>query len=164
MGVACADGLYLACIFARFGQERDPAGDEDGGQWAGRGQRHHHGGESLVAGGDADHAHPGGQGTHQAAEHDGRVVAKGERVEHAGGALGAAVAGIGAGSGEGNGIEGLQGDGCFGHQRAQFPVPGMKAEGDGSSIGGAQAAVGAEDEDFRAQQLLRFPAHAGVLA
>ena len=40
----------------------------------------------------------------------------------------------------------------------------MKAESDGGSIAGAQAAVGAEDEDFRAQQFLRLPAHAGVLA
>ncbi len=134
------------------------------GRGPGGSQRHHHGGQSLVAGGDADHAHPGGQGTHQAAQHDGRIIAKGEGVEHAGGALGTAVAGVGAGAGKGNGIEGFQGDGCFGHQGAQFPVPGMKAEGDGCSIGGAQAAMGAEDEDFGAQQLLRLPTHACVLA
>ena len=89
---------------------------------------------------------------------------KGQGVEHAGGALGASVAGIGAGSGEGDGVEGFQGDGGFGYQCADFPVAGVEAEGDGGSIGGAQAAVGAEDEDFRAEQFLRFPAHAGVLA
>ncbi len=89
---------------------------------------------------------------------------KGQGVEHAGGALGASVAGIGAGSGEGDGVEGLEGDGGFGYQCAQFPVAGMEAEGDGGSVGGTQASVGAEDEDFRADELLRFPPHACVLA
>ena len=131
---------------------------------AGGGQGHHHGGEAFVAGGDADHAHAGGEGAHEAAQHDGGVVAKGEGVEHAGGALGASVAGIGAGSGEGDGVEGFQGDGGFGYECAQFPVAGVEAEGDGGSVGGAQAAVGAEDEDFFADEFLRFPAHACVLA
>ncbi len=76
---------------------------------------------------------------------------KGRRIEHAGGALGASVAGVGAGSGEGNGVERLQRDGGFGDERAEFPVAGMKAERDGGSVGSAQAAVGAEDEDFRAR-------------
>jgi hypothetical protein len=93
-----------------------------------------------------------------------RVVAKGERVEHAGGALGASVAGIGAGAGEGDGVEGFEGNGCFGYQCAQFPVTGVEAEGDGGAVCAAQASVGAEDEDFRAQQLLRLPPHACVLA
>ena len=39
----------------------------------------------------------------------------------------------------------------------------METEGDGGSVGAAQSSVGAEDEHFRSEQLLRFPAHAGVL-
>ena len=45
-----------------------------------------------------------------------------------------------------------------------FPVAGVEAEGDGGAVGGAQASVGAEDEDFRADEFLRFPSHACVLA
>ena len=164
MGITGPNGLYFACIFARLGQEGDPTGDKDGRQFARRSQRHHHRRQPFVAGRDADHAHPGGQGPHQAAQHDGRVIAKGKRIEHAGGALGAPITRIGAGAGEGNGIEGFQSDGCFGHQRAQFPVPGVKAESDGCAIRGAQAAVGAEDENFGAEQFLRLPSHTRILA
>jgi hypothetical protein len=77
-----------------------------------------------------------------------RIIAKRERVEHAGSALGPSVAGIGAGAGEGDGVEGFQGDGGFGHQRAEFPVAGVETERDGRSVGSAQSAVGAEDQDF----------------
>ena len=49
------------------------------------------------------HAAARGQRADQAAEHGGGVVAIGQAVEHAGGALRAAVAGVGAERGEGNG-------------------------------------------------------------
>ena len=42
-------------------------------------------------------------------------------------------------------------------------MAGVEAERDGGAVGGAQAAVGAEDEDFGAEECVRFPAHAGVL-
>jgi hypothetical protein len=164
MGITGPNGLYFACIFARLGQERDPARGKDGGQLARRSQRHHHRRQSFVAGRDTDHAHPGGQGSHQTAQHDGRVIAKGKGIEHAGGALGTSITRIGAGAGEGNGIQGLQSNCCFGHQRAEFPVPGVKAKSDGCAIRGAQTAVGAEDENFGTEEFLRLPSHAGILA
>ena len=43
---------------------------------------------------------PRWQRAHQPAQHHGSIVAEGQRVHHARGALGAAVAGVGAGSGE----------------------------------------------------------------
>ncbi len=164
LGVACADGLDLAGVFAVFGKQCDAAGDEDAGQRAGGGQRHHHGGEALVAGGDAEDAGAGGERAHEAAKDDGGVVAVGEGVEHAGGALGAAVAGVGAGSGEGDGVHGFEFAGGFGYEGADLPVTGVEAEGDGRAVCGAKAAVGAEDEDFGAEDAGGIPAHADVLA
>jgi len=43
-------------------------------------------------------------------------------------------------------------------------VSGVKAESNRGSVGGAQASVGAEDQNFRTEEFLRFPAHAGILA
>ena len=164
LGIAGADGLDLARVFSIFREQGDTTGDEDGGQGTGGGQGHHHGGQAFVTGGDADDPHAGGQGAHEPAQDDGGVVAVGQGVEHAGGALGASVAGVGAGSGEGDGVEGFEGDGGFGDQGAELPMAGMEAESDRGAVGGAEPSVGAEDEDFLAQELLWFPAHAGVLA
>ena len=162
--VTGADGLDFAGVFSVFGEQGDSTGNEDGRERAGRGQGHHHGGKSFVAGGDADDTHAGGERAHEAAQDDGGIVAVGQGVEHAGGALGASIAGVGAGSGEGDGVEGFEGDGGFRDQGAEFPVAGVEAESDGSAVGGAKSSMGAEDEDFLAQQLLWFPTHSGVLA
>jgi len=164
LGVARADGLDPARVFAVFGKEGDASGDKNAGQWAGGGESHHHGGESLVACGDADDSGARGEGAHESAEDDSGVVAIRERVEHADGSLGAAVAGIGAGSGEGDCVERFEFAGGFGYQQTYFPVSGVKAECDGSSVGGAEAPVGAEDEDFGAEKLGGIPSHAGILS
>ena len=161
---ACADGLDLAGVFSVFRQQCDAPGDENAWQRAGGGQRHHHRGEAFVAGGDAEDAGARGKRAHQSAQDDGGVVAVGQRVEHAGGALGAAVARVGAGSGEGDGVERFQFARGFGYQSADLPVAGVKAESDGSAVWSAEAAVGAEDEDFGAEDARGVPAHADVLA
>ena len=49
------------------------------------------------------------------------------------------------------------------HQQADFPVAGVIAERDRGAIGGADAAVGAEDEELLAAERGGIPAHAGVL-
>ena len=51
-----ADGLDFAGVFAVLGQQRDTAGNENTGIRAGRGKRHHHGWQALVAGRDAEYA------------------------------------------------------------------------------------------------------------
>ena len=53
VGVARADGLHRARVFALFRQQRDAAGHQHAGQSARPGQRHHHGGQAFVAGGHA---------------------------------------------------------------------------------------------------------------
>ena len=92
-----------------------------------------------------------------------RVVSVGQRIEHPHGALGAAVAGIGAIGGEGNGPLALQFLGRGIHQQPDFPVAGVVAQRYGSAVGGANPAVGAQDQELFAAQQSRVPAHSGVL-
>ncbi len=160
---ARADGLDFSGILSRLRQKRHASGNKNGWLLSSRRQSHHHGGQTLVAGGDADDSFAGGQRSHQAAQDNRGVVAKGERVHHAGCALGAAVAGVGAGAGEGDSMQGFQFASCFRHQETDFPVAGVETEGDGLSAVGAQAAVGAEDQKLRIEQAIRVPAHTGIL-
>ncbi len=102
---ACADGLHFGRVFARLGQQRDPAGHQHRGLRAQRRQRHHHRGQTLVACGHAHDAFARGQRAHQPSQHRCGIVAIGQRVHHACGALRAAVAGIGAGSRERRGAQ-----------------------------------------------------------
>ena len=97
-------------------------------------QRHHHGGQALIAGGNADDTFAGGQRTDETAQHDGGIVAKRQRVQHAGGALRASIAGVGAGAGKGNGAHLLQFPRRFRHQQSHFPVSRVKAESDGLPV------------------------------
>ncbi len=163
-GIAGSGGLDLAGVFTFFREQADTAGNQHGGKVAGGGEGHHHGGQSLVAGGDAQDAGAGGQRADEAAEDGGGVVAIGQRIEHAGGALGAAVAGVGAVGGEGDGAVGLELFGGGVHEQADFPVAGVVAESDGRAVGGADSAMGAEDEELLTAERGRVPAHAGVLA
>ena len=163
LGEAGADGLHLSCVLALVGQQRHSSGDHHGGQRTGRGQGHHHGGQSLVAGGHAQHALARRQGAHQAPQHHGCVVAVGQRIHHAGGALGAPVAGVGARAGKGHRVQRFQLARRLGHQQPHFKVPGVKAQRDGPAVFGAQAAVGAQDQELGIEEARRFPAHAGAL-
>ena len=139
------------------------AGHQDARQRARGGERHHHRREALVAGGHADYAAARGQGADEAAEDGGGVVAVGQRIEHPGGALRTAVAGVGAVGRKGDGAERLQLLGGGIHQQADFPVTGVVAERDRGAIGRADAAVGAQDENFLPAQRRGIPAHARVL-
>src|ERR1019366_367627 len=136
MSEAGAGGLDFAGVFTLFGEQGDAAGDQDAGQRWRAGKSHHHGGQALVAGGDADHGGRGGQRADEAAEDTGGVVAVGQRIEHAGGTLGAAVAGVGAIGGEGDGAERLQFLGGGVHEQADFPVAGVIAARDGDGHDG----------------------------
>ena len=51
----------------------------------------------------------------------------------------------------------------FGDEQSDFPMSGMKTERDGSSIGRANTAVGAENEELGIEQARRFPSHARIL-
>ena len=162
-GIARADGLHGARILALFGQQCDAAGQQDAGQVAGSGQRHHHGRKPLIAGGHADYAAARGQGADEAPENRGGVVAEWQGIEHAGGSLRAAVAGIGAVSGEGDGAQRLEFLGRGVHEQADFPVTGVITQRDGRAVGRADAAVGAEDQELLAAERSRIPPHAGIL-
>ena len=102
VGEAGADGLDLTGVLAVLWREGDAAGDEDRGEVVHSGEGQHHRREALVAGGHAHDSAAARQGANKAAEDDGGVVAEGEGVHHAGGALGAAIAGVGAEAGEGD--------------------------------------------------------------
>jgi|GEM_PF-5252745 len=127
------------------------------------GKRHEHGGETFVTGGDAEHAFACGQRTHEAAEHHGGVVAIGQRIEHAFGALRASVAGVSAGPGKWRGMPAAELARGLGDEQADLPMAGVEAESDGGSVSGTQAAMRAEDEEFGVKEPLRLPAHAGIL-
>ena len=86
---------------------------------------------------------------HEAAQHHGRIVAIGQRIHHARGALGAPVTGIGACPGKGHCVQRLQFTRGLGDQQADFVVPGVKAKSDGAPVFAAQAAMGTEDQEFR---------------
>ena len=146
-------------------QQGDAAGNQHAGQIARAGQRHHHGGQALVAGGDADDAAARGQRADQAAED-----ARRRRCGRAGNRTSRWCPGCGRRRGrcnrpaKGTAPSALQFLGGGVHQQADFPVAGVVAERDGRAVGGANAAVGAEDEELLAAERGGVPAHAGVLA
>ena len=163
VGEARADGLDAASVLALLGEEGGAAGDQHAGEVGRARERHHHGGKAFVAGGHADDAAAGGQRADLAAEDGGGVIAIRQGIEHAGRALGAAIAGIGAVCGKGDGVVGGEFLGRFLHEQADFPVARVIAQRDGGAVGAADAAVGAEDEDFLAAELGGVPPHAGIL-
>src|SRR5690606_18428484 len=122
-----------------------------------------HGRQALVASGHADDALARGQRADQPPENCCRVVAVGQRIHHAGGALGASVAGVADETGEGDAsalLDLLRG-GL--HEQPNFKMSGLKAESEGPAVLAADAALRRADEAFPASQLKRIPAHAGVL-
>jgi hypothetical protein len=70
VGKARADRLHFAGVFRAARRQGHPAGDDQPGSSFSAGQGHHHGRQALVAGGDAQHALPGGQRARQAAHDD----------------------------------------------------------------------------------------------
>ena len=158
-----ADRLHAARIVSLDGQERDASRHEHARKVVTRGERHHHRGQTLVAGGDAEDAATRRERSNQAAEDGRRVVAIGEAVEHRRRALRAAVARIGAGGGEGDRAGSLELARRGLHEQADFPVPGVVAERDRRAIRRADPAVRRENEELRAADRRRLPAHAGVL-
>ena len=112
------------------------------------GERHHHGGEAFVAGGDTDDAAARGQGADQAAEDSGGIVAIGQAVEHAGSALGAAVARIGDEARERDRAESGEFLGAFANLETDLPVAGVIAEGDGFSVFVSKSAQSRENQIF----------------
>ena len=161
--VAGADGLHLGGVLGAARGQRHAAGHDHAGQVAAAGQRHHHRRQALVAGGDAEQAAAVGQRAHQPAHRHRRVVAVRQAVEHAGGALGAPVAGVRAHHRERQAALLGQRLGRRAHQLVDLPMTGMQAQRHRAAVGGAQAALGAEDQVRIAPDLAGAPAHAGVL-
>ena len=101
----CAKRAPMVCTLPAsspsLGQQRDAAGNQHGGQIAPADAS-----AIIIAGRPLSQVAmpstplPRGQRAHQPAQHHGRIVAVRQRVHHAGGALRAAVARIGAGAGE----------------------------------------------------------------
>ena len=155
--------LDFAGVLGVLGEERDAAGHENGWEIGRAGEGEEHRREALVAGGDAEHAAARGERAYQATKYDGGVVAVGEGVEHAGGAVGAAVAGIAHVTGERNRAVGGEGARGLLHEQTHFPVAGVVAERNGRAVGRADAALGAKNEELFPEHGGRRPAHAGVL-
>ena len=103
-----------------------------------------------------------GQRADLPAEDGGRVVAIGQGIVHARSALGPSVARVGAVGGERHGAHRRQLFRRRLHQQSDLPVTGVIAQRDRRTVGPADAAVGAQDEDFLAAHALQIPAHAGV--
>ncbi len=94
------EGLHGARVLAARRRQRDAAGHDGARQLPERGDRHEHRRQPLVAGSDADDAAPARQRADEPPEDERGVVAIGERVEHPGRALRAAVARVGDMRGE----------------------------------------------------------------
>ena len=159
-----ADGLHLARVLAVFRQQRHSSRHQHGGKRSGRSQRHHHCGQPLVAGRYAEHAFTRRQGSHQTSQHHRRIVAKRQGVHHARGALGAAIAGIGASPCKRNPMQRLQLTRGLGNQKAHFPMSGVKPERDRPTVLRAQTAMCAENQKLRIEQPRRIPTHSRILA
>ena len=140
-----------------------PPGTSDAGEVAQPRQRHHHRGQALVAGGDAQHTGANGQRPRQPPQHDCGVVPIRQAVKHARRALRSPVAGVRAESREGDGFQPAKFLGGRLHEQADFPMAGMVAQSDGFAIRRPQPALGAQNEKLLARNLSGSPAHAGVL-
>ena len=163
VGEAGGQRLHLGRVLRLLGHQHHAARHEDAGQVAHARQGHHHRRQAFVTGGDADDAPAGGKRADQAAEDDGGVVAVGQAVEHPLRAIGPSVAGIAAIARKGYRPGGGEGPRRLFHQESDFPVAGVIAQSHGRAVGTADAAMGAEDEKFLAQELARVPAHARIL-
>src|SRR5688572_13675084 len=129
-----------------------------------RGERHHHGGKTFVAGGDADDSRARREGAGEPAKDKRRVVAVGKAIEHADGSLGAAIARVGAVSGERNRFESAQFLSRGLNEQTDLPMAGVITERDRLAVWSAHAALSAEDEKLFAAEFARVPSHTGVLS
>ena len=141
-----------------------PPGNYDDGGVAQSGDGHHHGGQALVAGGDAHDAARGGKRARLPSEYLGGVVAIGQGIEHTCGALGSAVARVGAEEGEGDRALLAQFEGRGLNHGRKLEVAGVESERDRRAVGVAKAAGRGEYDELLSEKLDRVPAHAGVLS
>ena len=163
-GKSHSNRLHFAGVFSIGSRQSDTSGNQHGRQFMHRRQRHHHRRKAFVAGGHPDDAAAGGQRADQPPKNLRRVVAVRQAIHHAAGALRTAVTGIGAETGEGYAAQRLHSPRGFFHQQTDLVVPGVIAQRDGAAIGSADAALGAENQNFLAAEGFRIPAHAGVLS
>jgi hypothetical protein len=162
-GEARPDRLNLACVFSIGGGQRDATRDDHGRQIVLGGQRHHCRRQTLVTGGDADHAFPQRQRADQPFEHDGRVVPIRQTVHHGRRPLRTAVARIAHRRGKGETLEPVKLLRSRLDEQPDFPVSGVVAQRDRPAVLGSQAPLRADDEHLIAEELLRVPAHSGAL-
>src|SRR5665213_384331 len=158
-----AHRLHAPGILPLLRQQRGAARNQNARKIRRASQSHHHGRQALIARGYANHAAARGQRPNLTPEHDGRVVAVRQAVVHAGRALRAAVAGVGAIGGKRDGIMRSQFFSGLFHQQAHFPMPCVIAERDSRAVRAPDSSVGAQDQDFLTPQLCRIPPHPRVL-
>jgi hypothetical protein len=163
MREARADGLDFTRVFALRWRKGDAARHDHARQIRGARERHHHRGKTLVARGDAEHAASQWKRPNQSPEHDRGVVPIRQRIEHSMRALRAPVARIADRAGKRHrALLAKFPRGRF-HELPDFPVTRVIPERDRLSVGRAQSALGAEDEELRARRKRRLPAHAHIL-
>ena len=139
-----------------------PGTSTHGRSWL-AGERHHHGGQPLVARRDAEHAVTRRKRSNQPPEDRRGIVPIGEAVEHGRRALRTAIARIGAGRSEGDRARAFEFARRGLHQQADLPVPGVIAESDRRSVRRADSAVGGEDQELLSADGGGLPSHPGVL-
>ena len=97
------------------------------------------------------------------AEDLGGVVPVWEGVHHAGGALCAAVAGVGAEGGEREAVQAVEFACCGFDHRGEFEVSGVETEGYRGAVFFSESAGGCEDDELLTHQFGGIPPHTGVL-
>ena len=163
MGEARSQRLDLAGVLALLREQGHAARDYDTRQRALRGQRHQHGGQTLVAGRDPQHPLARWQGPDQPAQDGCGVVAVSQAVHHTWRALRPPIARIADEAGEGNRpvllelIRGRPG------QQSHLVMTRVIAQRDRRAVFAADAALGAEDQVFVLAQVGRVPTHGCVL-
>ena len=145
------------------GRQGDAAGHDGAGEIAERRQRHRHRGQSLVAGADPITPRRQRQAADESSQHDRRIVAVRQGVEHPCRPLAAAVARIRHRRREGQPAQPVELERCLAHEQADLPVPRVVPERDGRAVVVPETALGGEDEELVAPDLRRLPTHAGVL-
>ena len=150
-------------VLALDGRQRHAARHDRDGQIVHGRQGHHHGGQGLVAGGDAEDTLAPGQAADQPPKDARRIVAIGQAVHHSRRALRPTVTGVRAAGGEGHAAEGLELPRRGLQQQAQLIMPDVIADRDRLAVGAANPALVTEQQKGIGQDFGRLPPHPHVL-
>ena len=163
MGKSRPDGLDEAGILTALRGKRNPARDDCRRSVVEPGERHHHRGETFIAGRNAHHGLTGRQRTGEASKDNCGIVAIGKRVKHPRRALRTAITGVADKARKWRRALLAEAYRSGSYLEADFPVTGVVAEGDRLAIVVAEPAESGEDKVFILRDRARLPAHPDIL-